>query len=724
MLRVSPRLQGSLPSSLLELVYVFPPHKRYRRSLYLTANRHDFPSIRPRIGQRWMSMSYEPLTSLRLAIGEKNLNKVKNVYKELVTKQSLDMVTYRDWMSVAFMMKDPSLSDYDEFDEELAIHCAAYGLVDALRGRMALLFDAGDYNTIISLYDRYFVEYERRKALVSQDLRTDASSPDPIPDDITLIDDNLEVKYTPAAVAELLMFLVAACAVRDDFDGAFRRFTESPMVVRVKAPRITAFCNVYLAYQPEIAHRIREWIPELVLCRLVSRQGSLDRYLMSLATDNNITVLQDLYERVIEYCDNPNKSFCLVQSEQKLEGSDGSKQLAVPENTWGSFLRAFSKCNRHDLMGKLWNDLRSRGLVPNRYVRNVLLDSFARFGHVDKAIAVWRDMLDAEIEPNDISYGSMIRAYFRAHRPAEAIAMFDQFREITRIGRGEGALREQALLPLYNIVLHGLLTNKAYPRAQAMLEDLQERGPAPDVTTFNVFLRFHGRASDLLAVGRTLQKMKELGIDPDVYSFTTVLSPLYKAGNQDAHTHLLNIMMPMGLRPNVAMYSAIIGFLVREGGQTNLENAVSLLDHMENAGDKSSRPNDITYTSLLGGIHRDPLLTSNQVKLYTNNIFKRMRRNGILPNRTTYHYLIKACLENPEARGLQQGLQYYGEMTDRGFTITDKTWYVILSSLLRRGDMDKAVDIVNDMHRTGHQPDESLSRLVDKVRTAMKWQTI
>lgn len=667
-----------------------------------------------------MSISYEPLTSLRLAIGEKNLNEVKNVYNELATNQSLDMVTYRDWMSVAFMMKDPSSSDYDAFDEKLAIHCAAYGFVDSLKRRMTFLFDTGDYDTVISLYDQYFVEYERRKVLVSQDLHTDISSPDVMPDDTALMDENSESKYTPSAVAELLLLLVAACAVKGDFDGAFRRFIESPMIVRVKAPRITAFCNAHLEYQPEIVQRVREWTKELVLCRLISRQGSLDRYLMGLAADNKVTTLQELYERVIEHCDDPTKILCLVQNEQTPKESNGSKQLAVPENTWGSFLRAFSKCNRYDLIGKLWGDIRSRGLVPNRYARNVLLETFGWFGHLDKSIAVWEDMLSAGIEPNHISYGAMIKAYFRARQPAEALAMFDQFRKITREERGEAALRERGLLPLYNIVLHGLLTNKAYPKAQKMLEDMQKHGPTPDVTTYNVFLRFHGRVGDLQAVGRTLQKMKELKIDPDVYSFTTVLSPLYKAGNQDAHTSLLNIMMSMGLRPNVAMYSAIINFLVREGGQTNLENAVSLLDHMENRGDKASRPNDITYTSLLGGIHRDPSLTPDQVKMYTDNIFKRMRRNGVLPNRIMYHYLIKACLENPEARGLQQGLQYYKEMSDRGFTITDRTWYVIISSLLRRGDVEKAVDIVNDMHQMGHEPEESLSRLVDKVRMAMR----
>lgn len=734
MLRISPRLQGLLPVTLLDSVFVFQ-YARFRTNLFHATNRRIFLPIlwQPRnTGRRFVSHDTQQLTSLRLAFAENHLEEIRRICREMSINQTLDVITGRDWMYVSLMfanyINQYPLSQSDEHDKEIAIHCATHGFTNPLKAYMSLHFQAGEYDNVIALYDRYFVEYERVenervKTLITRESPDYTPKLNSIPKYLVPLDNNLQMKHTPPGATELLIFMVAAHAAKDDLDGAFERYMDSPMIVQVKNPSVKAFCDVHLTHKPDLAHTVQEWIQELDLCRLVSRKSSFDTYLTNLARDGNVVALQKLYERVIGHCDDPSKILCIIQNSQ--EGSGEPKRLAVPEDAWGSFFRAFLKCNRHDLVGQLWANLRSRGLIPNLHVRNVLLQGFNRHGYLDKAQAVWKDMLNAGIEPNDISYGAMIQAYFRNRKPKEALAMFNQFQKLIRVNpKGEETLHESNLLPLYNIVLHGLLTRDSFSKAESMLQYLQEHGPKPDVITYNIFLRFYGRIGDLKALGDTLQKMKELGVDADVYSFVTILSALYRIGRHDAHTQLLNIMKSVGLQPNVAMYSAIVNFLVREGGQENIRNAILLLHHMENDSDRASRPNEITYTALLAGIHRDPSLTTDEVNLYKEDLFGRMRRNGILPNRTTYHFLIKACLENPDARGLQEGLRYYGEMEKRGIAFTNRTWHVLLSSLMQRQDVGTAGKIVNDMYRKGHQPDESLRILVSKVQEAMSRQRI
>ncbi|GJJ08796.1 hypothetical protein Clacol_003015 [Clathrus columnatus] len=710
MLRISRGLQKVLPPTLLDLV--FTPFRQQFKESFTT--RHAF---RSRQLSTTLPDNPQHLFSLRHAIGERNSSEIRQIHREMCKNHTLGTLTNRELYTLSFVLdehiQNSPQSETDEYDKEMAIHCAAHGYIDPLKTFMLLDFKSNNYDEVISLYDQYFTEYGR---VSSRSSEIGTSTLDPMSDDVVLLDDNIEIKHTPSDVTDLVVLMIAAHAAKETFDGAYLRFMDSPTMVRITTPKIIAFCDAHLTHNPDLANNLEVWSQELFLCRLISRQNSFDMYVKNLLKDNHIIALEKLYQRIIDYCDDPHKVMCLVQPSP--EELDNSKQLTVPDDTWASFIRAFIQCNRHDLIGKLWVDLKSRGLVPSRYIRNALLEGFGRYGHLDKAIAVWKDMLSAGIEPNDISYGAMIQAYFHNRKPAEALAMFDQFRKNARTSPGgKEMLQQNSLLPLYNIVLHGLLINKSFQNARDMLKELQKHGPKPDIVTYNIFLRFYGRIGDLQALDNMLQEMKGLGVSPDVYSFTTILSALYRKGKLDAHKRLLNIMMSMGVQPNVAMYSAIINFLVREGGYGNLRNAVLLLHHMEHDADKASRPNEVTYTALLAGIHRDPTLTRDEVDSYTEDIFGKMQRSGIQPNRTTYHYLIKACLENPDIRALQTGLRFYREMEKRGI-ITNRTWYVILSSLLRRGDFDTAGGIVNDMLRKGYQPDESLRVLIEVQKQA------
>ena len=158
-----------------------------------------------------------------------------------------------------------------------------------------------------------------------------------------------------------------------------------------------------------------------------------------------------------------------------------------------------------------------------------------------------------------------------------------------------------------------------------------------------------------------LRALKPAGMQPDAHSFTTILSVLYKAGKWDTHTKTVEIMHMTGIQPNAAMYSTIIDFLVRQGGEENFCKVGNLVQLMAQINpNKDTCPNEVTF--LAGSLHRDCSILAQNVKIYTAELLGQMYKNGKLPNRMTYHILIKACLENLELEGLGAALGHHREM--------------------------------------------------------------
>ncbi|KIJ26127.1 hypothetical protein M422DRAFT_192600 [Sphaerobolus stellatus SS14] len=513
---------------------------------------------------------------------------------------------------------------------------------------------------------------------------------------------------------EMVLLAVSAYASKDAFNDAFDMFVTLPNWARSSEKRTKAFVHTHLQNRKELSNKVMTWTKKLIHCRLASNNTILFKYLTDLAKDNRADLIRQLYSYILAECKSYNGCF-------RIEPPDKSKRykkrtVTVTHIMANSFLWALSQVNRMDLAQELWKEFTELGLVPNLQMWTTLIDGYGRNDQLATAEATWSAMLETGVEPDNYAYGAMIYAYFAKHKHNEAYAMFCQHQANLKASpAGRRKMREPEMLALYNIVIHGLCTHHKEKVAHEIMEDISQNGPKPDIVTYNTFLRFYGRIGDTQNLAAVIRSLEPAGLKPDAHSFTTLLSALYKRGMDDAHTKMINTMKSVGITPNVTIYTAIINNLVRLPGEENLRNARLLLEQMENSRDASSRPNNVTYTCLLSGILRNPSVESNTASLYVEELLGRMKRNGVEPNRITYHYLIKSSLENPKAYGLQMALNLYEEMQKRGFLITNRTWFVILSGLYRRGDWEVAKEILMDMKRKNVVFDPPLISLEQRI---------
>ncbi len=245
--------------------------------------------------------------------------------------------------------------------------------------------------------------------------------------------------------------------------------------------------------------------------------------------------------------------------------SSPAQRARWTESCWSVCLSNFVALGRTELAVDVWKQLQQRRIRPTPRIWNALLDGYGRAKNIAAAIQTWEAAIKAssaglpssEKLPDELMYTTMISTHFRAKQVDQAMALFSDMKaQSNRLG---GPLQVQA--ETFNAVVHGLFVNGRREQAQALLDEMIAKGPAPSIGTINTFLRAHARIGDLESLAATLRLADKLKLTPDVVTFTTLLDALLRSGGEsatDAVVKTLGIMNGMGVQPNVVTYTAMI----------------------------------------------------------------------------------------------------------------------------------------------------------------------
>lgn len=298
-----------------------------------------------------------------------------------------------------------------------------------------------------------------------------------------------------------------------------------------------------------------------------------------------------------------------------------------------------------------------------------------------------------------MAYRALIYGLFNSGRPDTALEIFQEFRKLLK--QGAYSADDPAVMIVYNTVIYWLLINSRESDAQAVLQQMEESGPKPDVVSFNTFMRYYANQKQPGAIGAIMQKMHAAGVEPDSVTYSTILTALLPV-EKDAARVVRMVTQSLGQHMNVVTNTTIISHFIQQETDAGLDAALELLRLMEGEEDESLRPNEVTYTTILAGIHRrrkwlDPRLQEEYVRRLT----ERMKRRDLMHSKVTYNMLIKACLENPSPDGLRHAMKYYREMVRRNVPVRDDTWYLLLSGLARRRAWEEADGIIEEIEKSG-----------------------
>ena len=603
-------------------------------------------------------------------------------------------------LATNFMPSPGELKHWDKATQDMvdniAFRAASLCCTDSLAKLMLLYIKRDDPVTVIRLYEKFTNSLGEKNAW--EETLDDAVKK--IDDFMAELHPDSDQHPFHSGRVSVLLAVTAAHAIKNSFQAALD--TCNATNTRFDAFSITSFLTK-LDHDPELQKKMQIWVPRLNIAVQLSRPSLLSRRIVALADRDASHGIEKLYRAVIDGITGPD-AFIAAQPSNLTQ----TKKVSMNTILWSSFLGGFMRCRRRDLAAKLWDDMATFGIQHDVALWTAMIDAYDNIHAIDDALACWRMMRTQNIKPDALAYRAIISALFNGRKPDMAMQIFHEYQ------RRDVSLKGSDQLIVYNTVLHGLLLVHRVQEAKDLLRNMQRAGVTPDRVSYNTLLAYYGRRESFNELADVVNEMANASLTGDVFFFSTILSALLKAGREDAPDIVFKLMRKQGVEPNVTTYSAIIDHQMRSDDEKSVRAALLMLRKMEL--DPHIHPNEVTYTSILGGLHRNKQLPQEKIQEWTKDITQRMKKRGIQLGQPGYHMLIKASLLNSQPEGLGSAMGYYNEMRERRIPMSHTTWYILLAGLLHREEWKVAGEVANDMFKSGTQPAGSVLELVSKIR--------
>ncbi|KZT05878.1 uncharacterized protein LAESUDRAFT_204018 [Laetiporus sulphureus 93-53] len=601
---------------------------------------------------------------------------------------------------------EDALFDVTEMEalREISVAAAAEGQSEGLKQYMLSLIKLKNPDAVLLLYERYEALLGEKVIRLEPEEPVDGDKGE----SANSSSDHAQDTTIHGLQSDILLAAVTAHALRDSKESFLNAFSMSFRTSARFIPSVIDHFTRLLDHDEALAKRVKDYGRRIKVARLVARPAALAKHIDQLAHSWALKPLEELYQDISKGLSTPDPWLSVKSSDKDANGS-----IYVSESAWPAFITGFMFCRRTDLASNVWNDVLKWGIRPSAAMFTACIKGYGELNAPVEAINTWNAMLEQGLKPDIAAYQALVGALYHSNLPEEASKRFQLAKSVVRNLSPTPA--DSDVLVLYNTTLHGMLFHHEETEARAILDEMQAEGPKPDIVTFNTFLRYYARKGQLKTLSEILQMIEPTGLVGDVYTFSIVLSALFKV-RDDAPEIVLNLMRKQGVEPNAATLTTIIDYQMRLQTEKGLHAALSLLGRMERDEIPGARPNDVTYTSILTGIHRSNWLPPKLVAEYRKIIWDKMKARKIKPKRTTFNILLQACFQNPEPQGTQDALSYYKIMQKERIALANDSWYILLHNLVKREEWVLANEVRLDLLSRNFTPAGALSDLVERVR--------
>ncbi|XP_023759228.1 pentatricopeptide repeat-containing protein At5g48730, chloroplastic [Lactuca sativa] len=244
-------------------------------------------------------------------------------------------------------------------------------------------------------------------------------------------------------------------------------------------------------------------------------------------------------------CKQPERANSLFQA-MIDEGCD------VNQESYTALLSAYS---RSGLFRKAFSILEEMKNTPNChpdvYTYSILIKSCLHFHEFDKVQSLLSEMVSQGVNPNTVTYNTLIDAYGKAKRFADM--------------------------------------------ESTLVEMLRQRECKPDVWTMNSTLRAFGGSGQIETMEKCYDKFLSAGIQPNIKTFNILLDSYGKTGNYKKMSAVMEYMQKYHFSWTLVTYNIVIDAFGRAGDVNQMEFLFRLMQS------ESIKPNCVTLCSLVRG---------------------------------------------------------------------------------------------------------------------------
>ncbi|KAK7387103.1 hypothetical protein VNO78_27613 [Psophocarpus tetragonolobus] len=279
---------------------------------------------------------------------------------------------------------------------------------------------------------------------------------------------------------------------------------------------------------------------------------------------------------------------------------------------------------------------------------NNIIRALCNEGKFYLAFTVLDDMLDRFLAPClDVSV-VLIPQLCKAHRYDKAIALKDI------IVKEQPSFSHAADCAL----IHGFCNMGSIEKADTLFRDMLSKELSPDDELCNILIQGHCQANDLRKVGELLGVAIRKGWELSLPSYRSLVQSICRKGSIGLALSLTNLMLAQYPLDGLIIYNILMFYLLSSGNS-----------------------------------------------LVVNMILTEMEEKKVVPDEVGHNFLVYGFLQ---CKDLSSSLHYLTTMISKGLKPSNRNLRRIISSLCDAGDLQKALELSQEMRLRGWIHDSAI----------------
>jgi len=353
---------------------------------------------------------------------------------------------------------------------------------------------------------------------------------------------------------------------------------------------------------------------------------------------------------------------------------------------YSTLMKVYAFCNMYGKACDLYELLRQDGLQPDAMMCGCLMKFAVECGRTELSRQI------AEIAPNlgIQNYMSLIRAAGRDRDVERAFGVLERVR----------ASPVPADAAVHNCVLDVCVSAGDMDRARSLLAEMRQLGHV-DVITHNTLIKGYCQMGDRHAAKACMNDMAQDGIKPNDISFICLLNACVRHGNLQEAWDIIDSMRASGVKVDHYTMSIMMKAMKRVSNPKDIARCLRLLDDAKV---------DVCSDEILLNSVLETCIRHQEVRRL-ESIMHDFSKSRLRVSVSTYGSLIKA---SSTLKNLAQCWAYWQKIVERGLEPTAIVTGCMLDALVCNGEVDQAVELLQEWKRRWGQPNAIMCSTVIK----------
>lgn len=417
---------------------------------------------------------------------------------------------------------------------------------------------------------------------------------------------------------------------------------------------------------------------------------------------------------------------------QRLLDEMTERKINPINSTYGTLIDVYSKGGLRERAFEWLELMNRRGMEPDEVTMGIVVQMYKKNGEFKKAEEFFRKWslgkcvtqrkgnarsmngkTKSHVSLSSYTYNTLIDTYGKAGQVKEASETF-------------ALMLREGIVPTtvtFNTMIHMYGNNGRLSEVSSLIMKMKELHCPPDTRTYNILIFLHAKHDDIYTAVKYFNEMKASGLVPDPVGYRTLLyafSMRHMVGEAET---LVSEMDKRGLEIDEFTQSALTRMYIEAG---LLESSWSWFQRFHLTGNMSSECYSANIDAfgerghviesekvfhccqernLLGVLEFNVMIKAYGIsKKYHEAccLFDSMEQHGVFPDRCSYNSLVQmlAGADLPE-----KAKNYVRKMQHAGLVDDCIPYCAVISSYVKIGNLEMAVELYEEMIRFGVQPD-------------------